>query len=71
MAKNCIKNGKFLHKYTKNGTFSVMPNCSNAKNAHFTGVSRFLSYRDNTNYTELGCVRKKACHVLYNINISL
>lgn len=54
MAKNCIKIGKILHKYTENGVFSVMPNRSNVRNAHFTGVSRFLLIRDNTNYTELG-----------------
>ena len=54
MAKNCIKEGKIVHKYTENGVFHVMPNCSYAKNAHFTGVSRFLLIRDNTNYTELG-----------------
>ena len=54
MAKNCIKEGKFLHKYTKNGVFSVMPNSSYAKNAHFTGVSGIFTIRDNTNYTELG-----------------
>lgn len=51
--KNCIKIDKKLNNYAKNGVFSVMPNCSNVKNAHFTGVSRFLLYRDNTNYTEL------------------
>lgn len=54
MAKNCIKIVKILHKYTENGVFSVMPNHAKVKNAHFTGVSRFLLIRDNTNYTELG-----------------
>lgn len=54
MAKNCIKIGKILHKYTENGVFSVMPNHAKVKNAHFTGVSGFFLTRDNTNYTELG-----------------
>lgn len=53
MAKNCIKEGKIVHKYTENGVFHVMPNCSYAKNAHFTGVSGIFIIRDNTNYTEL------------------
>ncbi len=52
--KNCIKRGKIVHKYTENGVFQFMPNCSYAKNVHFTGVSRIFIIRDNTNYTELG-----------------
>ena len=63
MGKNCIKEGKIVHKYTENGTFSVMPNCPNAKNAHFSGILRILLIRDNTNYTELGTVPLNACSV--------
>jgi len=63
MAKNCIKTGKILHKYTENGVFCIMPNHAKVRNAHFTGISGIFIIRDNTNYTELGSVQLNACSV--------